>query len=62
MMNMVRFRSVTRSDRESPVLIVAHHGQSLELALNTNHPFQHIAANNNLPMLPFAQHIQVRGI
>ena len=49
-------------DIESPVLIVAHHGQSLELALNTNHPFQHIAANNNLPMLPFAQHIQVRGI
>ena len=49
-------------DIESPVLIVAHHGQSLESALNTNHPFQHIAANNNLPMLPFAQHIQVRGI
>ena len=49
-------------DIESPVLIVAHHGQSLELALNTNQPFQQIAANDNLPMLPFAQRLQMRGI
>ena len=49
-------------DIESPVLIVAHYGQSLELVLNTNQPCEHIAANDNLPMLPFAQHLQMRGI
>ena len=55
-------RRARHLDIESPVLIVAHYGQALELALNTNQPFQQTAANDNLPMLPFAQHIQVRGI
>ena len=55
-------RRARHLDIESPVLIVAHHGQALELALNTNQPSQQTAANDNLPMLPFAQHIQVRGI
>ena len=44
-------------DIETPVFIVAHHDQSLESALNFPQLFQHIAANDNLPMLPFTQRL-----
>lgn len=49
-------------DIESPVLIVAHHGQSFELTLNFNQPFQNIATNDNLPLAAFAQRLQMQSV
>ena len=98
MMNLVRFRSVTRSDRESPYQVEAtwNHrvssglnasqsarnasrpsyspeainspasphssGQSFELTLNFNQPFQNIATNDNLPLAAFAQRLQMQSV
>lgn len=47
---------------ESPVLIVAHYGQSIKLMLNLNQPFKHIVTNDNLQLTAFAQRLQMLGI
>ena len=49
-------------DIESPVFIIAHHGQSFELTLNFNQPFQNIATNDNLPLAAFAQRLQMQSV